>query len=43
MVGQRNKRRKFELFVLDKPELKRNYVSAIKDTVLLRDIFSVIV
>lgn len=27
-----------ELFVLDKPELKRNYVSAIKDTVLLRDI-----
>lgn len=27
-----------ELFMLDKPELKRNYVSAIKDTVLLRDI-----
>ncbi|MFA6335929.1 MAG: ATP-binding protein [Bacteroidales bacterium] len=27
-----------ELFVLDKPELRRNYVSAIKDTVLLRDI-----
>lgn len=27
-----------ELFMLQKPELKRNYVSAIKDTVLLRDI-----
>lgn len=27
-----------ELFMLNKPELKRNYVSAIKDTVLLRDI-----
>ena len=27
-----------ELFMLLKPELKRNYVSAIKDTVLLRDI-----
>lgn len=27
-----------ELFMLQKPELKRNYISAIKDTVLLRDI-----
>lgn len=27
-----------ELFMLQKPEIKRNYVSAIKDTVLLRDI-----
>lgn len=27
-----------ELFMLPKPELRRNYVSAIKDTVLLRDI-----
>lgn len=27
-----------ELFMLNKPELKRNYISAIKDTVLLRDI-----
>ncbi len=27
-----------ELFMLQKPEFKRNYVSAIKDTVLLRDI-----
>lgn len=27
-----------ELFMLEKQELKRNYVSAIKDTVLLRDI-----
>lgn len=26
------------MFMLNKPELKRNYVSAIKDTVLLRDI-----
>lgn len=27
-----------ELFVLPEPELKRNYISAVKDTVLLRDI-----
>ena len=27
-----------ELFMLQKPELKRNYLSAIKDTILLRDI-----
>ena len=27
-----------ELFMLQKPELKRNYISAIKDTILLRDI-----
>jgi len=27
-----------ELFILPKPETRRNYVSAIKDTVLLRDI-----
>lgn len=27
-----------ELFMLQKPEIKRNYVSAVKDTVLLRDI-----
>ena len=27
-----------ELFMLPKPELKRNYMSAIKDTILLRDI-----
>jgi len=27
-----------ELFMLEKPELKRNYMSTIKDTILLRDI-----